>query len=84
MSSYDPYPHEPWVFVDPGPYPHDENGNPIPGKEPPKNSDCAACKEDIPLKWSNGEWIHLDLFATPEAGVIYPCPVSEGTVDDES
>lgn len=35
---------------------------------------CPACKEDVPVKGRpTGGFIHLDLFATAEAGAWYPC-----------
>jgi len=52
--------------------------------DPPKNPECAACQEDIPLfRNGKGELAHIDLFATPEAGAMYPCPVKEAPVESQ-
>lgn len=83
LSKMVEYPHDPWRYEDPGPYPHDERGNPVPGKEPPKNPDCGPCQEGIPLKWASGKWVHLDFFATYEAGALWDCPTPYSEEEDE-
>jgi len=56
-------------------YPHDKYGNPVPGREPPKDPACAGCIGGLPLKWTEDGWKHLDLFTTADYGSLYPCPV---------
>jgi len=43
-----------------------------------KDPGCKACAQDWPIHQNEkGERVHVDLFATPEFGVVMPCPTQD-------